>query len=113
MSSSRSMKDLPTIRADGTRIRQVITNLISNAAKFTEQGSITLNGIDLRSLSHERLLREVTVLFQYWVNYAGTLAETVAMGDLVGGIDMQRVKAACMASGVTSMLDQLPAGLFP
>jgi signal transduction histidine kinase/CheY-like chemotaxis protein len=33
--------DLPTIWADGTRIRQVITNLMSNAAKFTTQGSIT------------------------------------------------------------------------
>lgn len=32
---------LPTIWADGTRIRQVITNLMSNAAKFTRQGSIT------------------------------------------------------------------------
>ncbi len=33
--------DLPTIWADRTRIRQVITNLMSNAAKFTRQGSIT------------------------------------------------------------------------
>jgi hypothetical protein len=36
-------KGLPIIRADGTRIRQVITNMMSNAAKFTHEGSITFS----------------------------------------------------------------------
>jgi len=34
--------DLPEIYCDRTRIRQVILNLLSNAARFTEEGGITL-----------------------------------------------------------------------
>jgi hypothetical protein len=34
--------DLGTMRADQTKVRQVLFNLISNAAKFTEKGVITL-----------------------------------------------------------------------
>lgn len=35
-------EDLGTIRADGTKLRQAIFNLLSNAAKFTQNGQITL-----------------------------------------------------------------------
>jgi len=33
---------LPTIVADGKRLKQVVLNLVSNAAKFTEKGEITI-----------------------------------------------------------------------
>jgi signal transduction histidine kinase len=38
----REMDDLPLIKADVARIRQVLLKLLTNAAKFTEQGHITV-----------------------------------------------------------------------
>jgi signal transduction histidine kinase/CheY-like chemotaxis protein len=35
--------DLPKVYCDRTRIRQVILNLVSNAARFTEEGGITIH----------------------------------------------------------------------
>ncbi len=37
---------LPVVSADSTRIRQVLLNFLSNAAKFTDEGSITVKAVE-------------------------------------------------------------------
>ena len=49
-------RGIPLIEADATKIRQIIYNLLSNAAKFTDEGTITV----LLMSKKDKIILEIT-----------------------------------------------------
>ncbi|NET74069.1 MAG: response regulator, partial [Sphaerospermopsis sp. SIO1G2] len=65
-------KPLPALHSDGTKLRQVLINLIGNATKFTNQGQITV------SASLERELGETAFFIKVQDTGIGMSKEAVA-----------------------------------
>jgi len=51
--------DLPEVYGDETRLTQILLNMLSNAAKFTQQGSITLSAFTI--VENEQQLVQISV----------------------------------------------------
>src|SRR5206468_12755698 len=43
LTAAHSLEQMPSVKADRQRVKQVVINLIGNAVKFTEQGGITIS----------------------------------------------------------------------
>ena len=75
-----------------------------------DSGSITMDGVDLRSLSVEELRRRISVLFQQPVHYNATVRDNIRFGDLVHDPSFDGIRKAATNAGAEQFIQRLPAG---
>ena len=75
-----------------------------------QEGSIELDGVDLRDLASRDLRSLVTVLFQEPVHYNASVAENIALDPQATLAPSARIEAAARAAGAESFIERLPKG---
>jgi len=70
-----------------------------------DQGSVEIDGINLKSFATEDLRRSITVLFQQPFHYSATLRENILYGDLEAKLYLDR---AIRAAGAQEIVARLP-----
>ncbi|TDE46230.1 ABC transporter ATP-binding protein [Nonomuraea mesophila] len=74
-------------------------------------GEILLDGVPLRDVPAGRWRRRISAVFQDWVPFELTAAETVGIGDLPRMSDRAAVDRALERAGATDVVAGLPDGL--
>jgi ATP-binding cassette, subfamily B, bacterial len=74
------------------------------------EGCIEMDGQDLKSLELDDLRQKIAVLFQEPVQYSATVAENIALGDLVRKADRRLIVAAAQAAGAEPIVAKLGGG---
>ncbi len=75
-----------------------------------QAGRITVDAVDVRSLSLDRLRRRITVLFQEPVHYHDTAANNIAFGDLESAPGATHIESAARGAGADAPIPRLPQG---
>ncbi len=73
-----------------------------------QEGSIRLDGVDLRDLDPVELRRRVGVVLQDHVLFSGTIADNISLGD--AAITRERVESAARAVRAHPFIEALPRG---
>ncbi len=73
-------------------------------------GSITLDDIDLRQFETSALRREISVIFQNYVQYHMTARENIWFGDIELPRDHEKIATAARHAGADDLITRLPKG---
>jgi ABC-type multidrug transport system fused ATPase/permease subunit len=74
-------------------------------------GVITVDGTPLTDFAVDDWRERIGATFQDFAHFEFTARESVGIGDLRGGDDDEKVRAAMVRAGADDVLDDLPAGL--
>ncbi|GAB3645805.1 ABC transporter ATP-binding protein [Glycomyces tarimensis] len=89
------------------------TTLVKLLSGFYQptRGAITVDGANLSDFSVDDWRRRIGATFQDFARFEFTARDTVGVGDLDGGFDDERVRAAMARAGADDVIDDLPGGL--
>jgi ABC-type multidrug transport system fused ATPase/permease subunit len=90
--------------------KSTIVKLLLKFYDVTE-GSILINGIDIKRFTQASLRRFFSVMFQDYANYAFTLRENIAISDIKSPSTADKVIEACKKSGVDEIYKDWEKGL--
>jgi ATP-binding cassette, subfamily B, bacterial len=74
-------------------------------------GQITLDGVNLQNYSTTELHRQISVLFQDYIQYQLTVRENIWLGDIEVDPNTDRIWQAANAAGAKMAIDRLPQGI--
>ena len=75
-----------------------------------QEGSITLDGMDLREFDRKALRREISVIFQDYAQYHMTARENIWFGNIDSPTEDKRIEEAALCAGAHEPISQLPKG---
>jgi ATP-binding cassette, subfamily B, bacterial len=73
-------------------------------------GRITMDGLDYQHLDVRQLRREITMIFQDYIQYPLTARENIWIGDILSDPDGERVARAARQAGAEGVINRLSGG---
>lgn len=86
------------------------STLIKLLCRFydVQQGAIEIDGIDIRRFDVEELRRNISVLFQFPMQFHETAADNVALGDTQARAALEDIQLAARRAGADDFISRLP-----
>lgn len=75
------------------------------------EGTISIDGVDLRQYAPSDLQRQISVLFQDYIQYQLTVQENIWLGNVEVPPSSEAIWDAARAAGADTTIDRLPQGL--